>query len=90
MLSPSDQTVEISGDSTIVLRAAAWMTTTEGEGYQGPSVITPTNVDHVIELRMVENFEGMCAWAIGLDQRRPFTVTTVTDPPRIVIDVATS
>jgi hypothetical protein len=30
------------------------------------------------------------AWAIGLDQRRPFTVTTVTDPPRIVIDVATS
>jgi hypothetical protein len=39
---------------------------------------------------MVEIFERMCAWAIGLDQPRPFTVATLTGPSRIVIDVATS
>ena len=89
-LSPSDQTVEIAGDATLVLRAAAWMTTMEGEGYQGATDIVPTNVDRIVELRMLENFEGMCVWAIGLDERRPFTVVTLAGPPRIVIDIATS
>lgn len=89
-LSPSDQTVEVGGGATLVLRVAAWMTNMEGEGYQGPTEIAPTNVEHVVELRMIENFEGLCAWAIGLDEQRPFTVTTLTGPPRIVIDVATS
>ena len=88
-LGPSDQTVEIAGDATLVLRLAAWMTTMEGEGYHGPTVIVPTNVDHVVELRMLENFEGMCAWAIGLDEQRPFTIGTLAAPPRIVVDIAT-
>ena len=88
-LSPSDQTVEIAGEATLMLRVAAWMTTVEGDGYQGPTELAPSNVEHVLELRMVENFEGMCAWAIGLDRERPFTVTTLTGPSRIVIDVAT-
>lgn len=87
-LSPSDMEVDIAGDATLVLSVAAWMTTMEGEGYDGPDQIVPTNVSLIEELRLVENFEGMHQWAIGLDRERPFSVTTLNDPPRIVIDIA--
>ncbi|MGE5209677.1 MAG: hypothetical protein ACM3MM_00340, partial [Acidobacteriota bacterium] len=59
-----------------------------GEGYDGPDQIIPTNVEHIEELRLIENFEGMHQWAIGLDRERPFSVSTLSDPPRIVIDIA--
>lgn len=87
-LSPSDIEVDIAGDATLVLSVAAWMTTMEGEGYDGPDQILPTNVELVEELRLIENFEGMHQWAIGLDRVRPFSVTTLDAPPRIVIDIA--
>lgn len=88
-LSPSDLTVDIAGAATLVLSVGAWMTTMEGTGYQGPHQSFPTNVVHLEELRLIENFEGMHAWAIGLDERHPFEVTTLADPPRLVIDVFT-
>ena len=88
-LSPSDLPVEIAGDATLVLSVGAWMTTMEGVGYDGPTQIEPTNVEHIRELRLIENFEGMHQWAIGLDERRAFEVTTLLDPPRIVVDIAT-
>jgi hypothetical protein len=87
-LSPSDLDVDIAGDATLVLSVAAWMTTMEGEGYDGPDQIVPTNVELIEELRLIENFEGMHQWAIGLDRVRPFSVTTLSDPARIVIDIA--
>jgi hypothetical protein len=87
-LSPSDQDVDIAGDATLVVSVAVWMTTMEGDGYTGPDTIVPTNVQLIEELRLIENFEGMHQWAIGLDRERPFDVTTLTSPPRIVIDIA--
>jgi hypothetical protein len=87
-LSPSDMEVDVAGDATLVLSVAAWMTTTEGAGYDGPDRITPTNVALIEELRLIENFEGVHQWAIGLDRERPFSVITLDDPPRIVIDIA--
>ncbi len=87
--SPSDLVVDIAGDATLVLSVGAWMTTMEGDGDDGPVRIEPTNVVTVRELRLIENFEGMHQWAIGLDRRRPFEVMTLIEPPRIVIDVAT-
>jgi hypothetical protein len=35
-----------------------------------------------------EDFEGVMAWVIGLDAQRPFTVTTLSSPPRVVVDVS--
>lgn len=90
LLSPSDQTVEIAGDATLLVAIAAWMPSMEGDGYAGPSDIVPANVEHVLELRQVENFEGMHQWAVGLDRVRPFEVTFLDAPPRIVIDIATA
>ncbi len=88
-LDPSDQIVDIAGAATLVLRFGSWMPTPEGDGYSGPTDITPTNVSNILQLRQIENFEGQAAWAIGLDRERPFHVSTLVDPVRIVIDIAT-
>lgn len=88
LLSPSDQTVEIAGDATLLISVAAWMPSMEGVGYDGPTQFEPDNVAHILELRQVENFEGMTAWAIGLDRERPFSVDFLDSPPRIVVDIA--
>ena len=86
--SPSGQPVDVAGDATLVVSVAAWMPDTEGNGYSGPTQIFPTNVTNIVELRQIENFEGMHQWAIGLDRERDFAVMTLTDPVRIVIDIA--
>ena len=87
-LSPSDQTVEVAGDATLVISVAAWMPSMEGVGYDGPTQFEPTNVTRIRELRQIENFEGMTAWAVGLDSERGFTVDFLDSPARIVVDIA--
>jgi hypothetical protein len=87
-LSPSDQTVDVAGDATLVISVAAWMPSMEGVGYDGPTQFEPTNVVHIRELRQIENFEGMTAWAVGLDSERGFTVDLLESPTRIVVDIA--
>ena len=59
LLSPSDETVEIDGDATLVISVAAWMPSMEGGGYDGPKQFVPTNVSHILEVRQIENFEGL-------------------------------
>lgn len=86
--SPSGAVVEVAGDATLVLSVGVWMTSIEGAGYQGPHELFPANVTNIAELELIENFEGQSAWAIGLDRQRPFRVSTLTDPVRIVIDIA--
>lgn len=39
-------------------------------------------------IRRTCDFEATLEWVIALDERRPFKVSTLTGPPRIVIDVA--
>jgi hypothetical protein len=85
--SPRGEPVDVAGDATLVLSVGVWMTTIEGEGYQGPLSFVPDNVTNIRQLVMLENFEGQTAWAIGLDSQRPFTVSTLSDPVRIVIDI---
>lgn len=86
-LGESDEFAEVAGDHTLLLRMAMWMPTMEGDGYGGDTQLFPTNVDHILELRETENFEGMSIWAIGLDDEYPFTVTTLHSPERLVIDL---
>ena len=85
-LGESDETVEIDGDATLLVRMGMWMPTMEGDGYSGPTDIFPTTVDHIVELRQTENWEGYSIWAIGVDAEYPFTVTVQHAPERLVID----
>ena len=86
--SPSGEPVDVAGDATLVVSVGTWMPDLDGNGYQGPREIVPTNVVNILELQQIENFEGQNAWAIGLDRQRDFTVSTLADPVRIVIDIA--
>lgn len=85
--SPRGEPVDIAGDATLVLSVGVWMTNMDGTGYQGPNEFVPGNVQNIRELQLIENFEGQSAWAIGLDRQRDFTVSTLSDPVRIVIDI---
>jgi hypothetical protein len=87
--SPSGEPVDIAGAATLVLSVGVWTTTMEGAGYSGPTEFVPGNVRSILEVELIENFEGQSAWAIGLDQERDFRVFPLFDPVRIVIDIAT-
>ena len=86
--SPRGEPVEVAGDATLVISAGAWMPNPEGDGYDGPRELVPVNVQTIRELEQIENFEGMNSWAIGLDRERPFTVETLENPQRLVVDIS--
>jgi hypothetical protein len=44
----------------------------------------------VKEVAQVGDFEAVVTYGIGLDRRRPITVSTLSGPSRLVIDVATT
>ena len=57
--------------------------------YTGPNRFAP-DAAVVVELVGTGGFEAVLNWAAGIDAERPFRVTTLSDPPRIVIDVDAS
>ena len=85
-LGESDEFTDIAGNATLLVRMGMWMPTMEGDGYNGPTDIFPTKVEHIAELRQTENWEGISIWAIGVDDEYPFTVTVLASPARLVID----
>ena len=42
----------------------------------------------VVQLLIIEDFEANLWWAIGLTGEKPFSVGTMTGPPRIYVDIA--
>jgi hypothetical protein len=86
---PRGEPVQVAGSAFIVVTVESWMTNMEGVGYHGPTRITPTNVAHIKELVLLGDYESVTTWAIGLDSQRPFRVTTLDAPPRLVIDIST-
>lgn len=90
-LGESDETVEIAGDATLLITVASWMYDTDAAGqpvdYAGVIDLFPTNVTFIEEIRMVENWEGMHTWAVGLDREHRLTVNRLTQPDRLVIDL---
>ena len=51
--------------------------------------ITPS-APGVAGLHLDPVFEGQAMLYIGLDAQRPYAVTTLTDPVRVVVDIADS
>jgi hypothetical protein len=54
--------------------------------YTGPARLRP-GTTAVAELVRTGGFEAVLTWAAGVDEKRPFRVTRLEGPPRIVIDV---
>jgi hypothetical protein len=86
-LAPSDQPITIRGTAVLMVSLGSWMNGPEG-GYQGPKDVVTSGMTAIQEYRLVEDFEGQSAWALGLDRTRAFQVTTLAGPPRLVVDVS--
>ncbi|WP_129336525.1 AMIN-like domain-containing (lipo)protein [Cellulomonas endophytica] len=57
--------------------------------YSGPARLTPTGTGAVVEVVHGVVFEGLTSVWVGVDERRPFRVFALADPPRVVVDVRT-
>jgi hypothetical protein len=44
--------------------------------------------DVLKHLQVICDFEAVLQWVVGLDERHDFTVFTLDDPPRVVIDIS--
>ena len=82
--------MEIAGSAFIVVRmepAAGYDPNTGTPTYLGPLELKP-GLPEILEAERVGDFEAVLNWALGLSAEADFRVTTLEDPPRLVIDVA--
>lgn len=82
--------VEIDGSAFLQVRfnpAAAHDPDTGASTYAGPLEITP-GLASVLEIERTGDFEAYLTWVFGLPAQLDFRVIELTDPYRIVIDIA--
>jgi len=87
----SGQTVAVKGAAFLVVRFSAAGADLSQEGapetYTGPASLESADATRLRQVRRIGDFEGVLTWVIGLDRRRPFSVTSQDNPSRIVVDV---
>jgi hypothetical protein len=81
--------VELAGDATLALliTGVGYPFDTGVEEYDGPRTLTPGH-PVVKEVELGGVFEGSYDAFVGVAQERPFRVFRLTDPQRVVVDVA--
>jgi hypothetical protein len=87
----SGATVDLAGDAALTVRMspAADADLSKADApmtYTGPRRMKPAT-DEVVELARVGGFEGVLTWAIGVRARTAFSVSTLTDPARVIVDI---
>ena len=87
----SGKRLEIAGDDFLVVRLFPAMTAKiEGEDveptYDGPrSISAPADAKMLREVALTGDFEAQVTWAIGLDNKHPFTATATDD--ELVVEI---
>ena len=91
----SGRTVGVDGGAalTIVLSPASGVDLSGEqpvEVYTGPHRLSGADAGTRVVTEVVEtgDFEATFAWAVGVDDVRPFMITTLPSPSRIVLDVS--
>ncbi|MCI0634813.1 MAG: hypothetical protein L0206_12980, partial [Actinobacteria bacterium] len=88
--------IEPAGDAYLIVRFRNASTIevggVEGEQefettYNGRESIDPSDLNHLLEARIVQGPEGVTQWVIGLDGERPFNVDASTEPPKVVLTI---
>jgi len=87
----SGEIVAVAGDAFVQVRLEDASTVDLSGGtprttYAGPNRVRGTTND-VTEVVKAGDFEGVLTWVIGLRTRTPFRVTTLSAPPRVVVDL---
>lgn len=86
----SGNPVDIAGNAFLVVRMepASGFDLNTGEGqivYKGPKRLPGASV--VKEVVRTGDFEAVLTWAIGLESKTPFKVTTTSSPSRLIVDL---
>ena len=76
--------VAVAGPAKLVVHMEQ---ATGAASYTGPARVGAQGTTQVQELARVEDFEAVLRWVVGVRSQAPFRVTTLTAPPRLVIDV---
>lgn len=89
---PSDLPVSIKGDKFLVvtMNPASGVSldgATYKQFYSGPEAITGPGTP-IAEVVQTGDFEAVLTWAIGVNGEKPFKVSKLQSPTRLVIDVA--
>lgn len=90
----SGEAVAVDGGAVLVMRMepaldADLTQESAPRTYTGPTRFSPS-ASVVVELVRTGGFEAVLSWAVGVDEQRPFRVTRLEDPARIVLDVSST
>jgi hypothetical protein len=85
----SGNPVNVAGNAFVLVRMepASGFDISSGEGelvYKGPKRLPGASV--VKEVVRTGDFEAVLSWAIGLESKVPFRVTTADSPSRLIVD----
>jgi len=85
----SGKPVDVAGNAFVLVRMepASGFDLTSGEGqlvYKGPKRLPGASV--VKDVVRTGDFEAALSWAIGLEAKVPFRVTTAASPSRLIVD----
>ena len=82
--------LEVDGDAVLQVTLTGTRYAEEGETYEGgPGVFSPDRTEEVEQVKLLSTFEGQTQAFIGIDDAdTPFRVFTLSEPARLVVDVA--
>jgi hypothetical protein len=88
----SGNPISSAGSAYLVVRLEPAATAeASGDGldftYTGPRRLAPTGTRFVRDVVRSGDFEAVVTWVVGVTEERPFSVSTSTSPPRVVVDV---
>lgn len=85
----SGQIIDVAGDAILQVVISGTRYPEENEAYEGgPGTYTLDAAEVVEEVRMSGTFEGLTQAFVGIDDEgSPFRVFTLSDPPRLVVDI---
>jgi hypothetical protein len=89
---PSGQPVPIDGSALFGVRFqnASTVSPTDGSRtYTGATSLKPTTTPLIKEVRLVEDFERVLVWGVGLQRLQCPTLLTLSAPVRLVLDFPT-
>ena len=89
---PSGQPVPIEGNALFGVRFRNASTVNPADGsrsYTGATSLKPTTTPLVKEVRLVEDFERVLVWGIGLQRLQCPTILNLSGPVRLVLDFPT-
>jgi hypothetical protein len=84
----SGESVDPEGSETLAVHFDFTNAHTEAGELSIPSTTVAGPGNSILEAISTCDFEAVVEWAVGIDGKKPFTVTLLDNPNRVVIDVA--